>query len=163
MRDARLKADFTLIITTIIIFLSFAQQEILIVASRGYSLMRRPSVLRIMSKLWRNSRERRQGIEKRQGEDSSDPKGVEVLLRETVRKGYPVPEDVDNPMIAHRDYNVLRQSERVLEFQNRDLWIRPTDLSWHFPIKKLPLKVTREVESQRGQDRGTQEAEDSEK
>ena len=51
-----------------------------------------------------------------------------------------------------------------LEFQNRDFWIRPTDLSKHFPFlvtirelpfKKFPRKVTREVESQERQDRGS--------
>ena len=52
-----------------------------------------------------------------------------------------------------------------------DLWIRPTDLSWCSPIlvtirellfQELPWKITREVEGQRGQDRGGQEAEDLE-
>ena len=37
----------------------------------------------------------------------------------------------------------IRQSGRVLELQNEDLWIRPTDLSWHFPnhvtIRELPF------------------------
>ena len=36
-------------------------------------------------------------------------------------------------MIAPQDYGV-RQSGRVLELQNRDLRIRPTDLSSHYPI-----------------------------
>ena len=89
-----------------------------------------------------------------QAEDSSYPKGIEVMLRETARKSYP--ENVDNPMIAPRDYEV-RQSGRVLELKNKDLWIRPTDLSWHFPIlvtirelpfKKLPWKVNGEFGSQ---------------
>ena len=59
---------------------------------------------------------------KRQGEDSSYPRGIEILLRETAKKVYPDPEDVDNPMIAAQDYDV-RQSGRVLELQNRALWI----------------------------------------
>ena len=63
------------------------------------------------------------------------------MLSETTRQSYP--ENFDNPMIAHRGYEV-RQSERVLELQNKDLWIRPTDLSWHVPIlvtsQKLPFK-----------------------
>ena len=71
--------------------------------------------------------------EKRQDENSSCPKGFEVLLGETTKKNCPNPEDVDNPKIAPQDYDV-RPSERVLEFQNRDSWIRPTDLSWHSPI-----------------------------
>ena len=36
-------------------------------------------------------------------------------------------------MIALQD-NEVRQSGRVLEFQNKDLRIRPTDLSSHFSI-----------------------------
>ena len=38
----------------------------------------------------------------------------------------------------------VRQSGRGLELQNRDLWPRPTDLSWHFPIlvtiREMPFK-----------------------
>ena len=64
-----------------------------------------------------------------------------VLLRETARMGYP--ENVDNPMIAPQDYEV-RQSGRVLEVQNRKLWIQPTDLSWHFfilvTIREMPFR-----------------------
>ena len=49
-------------------------------------------------------------------------------------------------MIAPQDYDV-RQSGRVLELQNRDLWIRPIDLSWHFPIlvtiREMPFKNCR--------------------
>ena len=45
-------------------------------------------------------------------------------------------------MIAHQD-DGIRQSGRVLELQNRDLWIRPTDLSWHSPflvtIREFPF------------------------
>ena len=70
---------------------------------------------------------------KRQSEDSSHPKAIEGLLTATARKDCPESEDVDNPMIKPQDYDV-RQSGRVLELQNRDLWIRPTDLSWHCPI-----------------------------
>ena len=58
-------------------------------------------------------------------------------MRRTAQKGYPDPENVDNPIIAPQDYDV-RQSGRVLELQNRDLWIRPTDLSWHFLIVTIP-------------------------
>ena len=36
-------------------------------------------------------------------------------------------------MVAPQDYDV-RQSGILLELQNSDLWLRPTDLSWHFPI-----------------------------
>ena len=100
-----------------------------------------------------------------------EKKGIEALLRETARKGCPDPEEVNNPIIAPQDYDI-RQSGRVLELQNKDLWIRPTGPSWHFaifvtirelPFQELPWKITREVEGQRRQDRGSQEAEDSEK
>ena len=107
---------------------------------------RKPPGPRIVRNLWSNSREQTQGNEKRKGEDSSYPKGIEALLRETARKGYPDPEEVSNPMITPQDCDV-RQSGRVLELQNKDLWIRPTDLSWHFPILvticELPLERTR--------------------
>ena len=96
-----------------------------------------------MRKLWSNTRERTQSKEKEQAEDSSYPKGIEVLLRETARKDYPDPENVDNPKIAPQDYDA-RQSRRVLELQNRSLWIRPTDLSWHLPIlvtiREMPFR-----------------------
>ena len=65
-----------------------------------------------MRKLWSNTRERTQIKEKEQAEDSSYPKGIEVLLRETARKGYPDPENVDNPTLVPQDYDV-RQSGRV--------------------------------------------------
>ena len=46
-------------------------------------------------------------------------------------------------MIAPQDYDV-RQSGRVLKLQHRNLWLRPTDLSWHFPtlvtIRGMPFK-----------------------
>ena len=81
--------------------------------------------------------------EKRQGEDSSYSTIIEVLLRVTARKGNPGSQVVDNPMVAPQDYEV-RQSARVLEFQIRDLWIRQTDLSWHFPFlvtfRELPFR-----------------------
>ena len=101
-----------------------------------------------MRKFWSNTCERTQGNEKdacstSQGEDSSYPKAIEVMLRETARKSYPDPENIDNPMIALQDYEV-RHSGRVLELQNRDLWTRLTDLSWHIPIivtvRELPFK-----------------------
>ena len=48
-------------------------------------------------------------------------------------------EDATVPMVAPQDYDV-RQSGRVLELQYSDPWLRPTDLSWHFPI----IMTTRE-------------------
>ena len=59
-----------------------------------------------MRKLWSNSRKRTQDNEKRKGEDSSYSQSIEVLLRETARRGYPDPEEVDNPMVTPQDYDV---------------------------------------------------------
>ena len=54
-------------------------------------------------KFWSNMLVRRVR-KKEQAEDSSYPKRIEVMLRETARKSYP--EIVDNPMTASRDYEV---------------------------------------------------------
>ena len=81
---------------------------------------RKPHGPRIMRESWSISRVRMHGNENRRGEDSSFAKGIEVLLTETAKKGYPDPENVDNPMSAPLGYDV-RQSKRVLELQNRDL------------------------------------------
>ena len=91
---------------------------------------RKPAGPRIMRKLWSNLRE--QGNEQKLKENISFPRGIESQLRATAQRIYSK-SDVDNAMIAPQDYDV-RQSRRVLEFHNRDLWIRPTDLSWHVPI-----------------------------
>ena len=140
----------------IVTILSFAQQIILIVASLLFSHAKN----RLGPELCENSGATRVSAhsvnKKEPAEDSSHPKGIEVLLREAARKSYPDPENVDNPMIAPRDYEV-RQSVRVLELQNKDFWIRPTDLSWHFPVlvtirelhfKNLSCKVNCEFGSQ---------------
>ena len=98
---------------------------LLAILSRG-----KPPGPRIMREFWSNSRVRIQGNEKRRGEDSSHSKCIEVLLTETAEKGYPDPENVGDPMI--------------IALQNRDLWIPPIDLSWHFPvfvtIREMPFK-----------------------
>ena len=98
-----------------------------------------------MRRLWSNTCERTQSEEKEQAEDSSYPKGIEVILRETARKSCPDLKNTGNRMIAPQDYGV-HQSGRVLELQNKDLSIRPTDLSWHTPIlvtvHELPFKIT---------------------
>ena len=58
-----------------------------------------------MRELWSNTRERIPGNEKREGEDGSCTKGIEILLRETAaKKVYPDLQDVDNPMTAPQDY-----------------------------------------------------------
>ena len=55
-------------------------------------------------------------------------------------------------MLAPQDYDV-RQSGRVLKLQNSDLWLRPTNLSWHFPIlmtnREEPFKNYRSKTSEK--------------
>ena len=63
----------------------------------------------------------------------SRQRGVEGLLRAAAQRSYPTPEDAKDPMMAPPDYE-LRQSGTVLEFQHRDLQLRPTEESWHFHI-----------------------------
>ena len=52
-------------------------------------------------------------------------------------------EDATDPMVTPHDYDV-GQSGRVLELQNSDLWLRPTDLSVHLlilmTIREEPFK-----------------------
>ena len=67
---------------------------------------RKPPGPRIIRKFWSHTRERTQSKEKEQAEDSSYSEGIEVWLRETARKGFPDPENVDNPVLAPQDYNV---------------------------------------------------------
>ena len=65
--------------------------------------------------------------------DISREQGFEIQLRVAAQWGFT--EDATDPMVAPQDCDV-RQSGRVLELQNSDLWLRPTDLSWHFPIRE---------------------------
>ena len=55
----------------------------------------------------------------------SRERGVEIQLMATAQRCYP--EDATDPMVALQGYD-LRQPG-VLELQNSDLWLRPTDLS----------------------------------
>ena len=77
-------------------------------------------------------------------------------------------EDATDPMVAPQDYDV-RPSGRVLELQNSDLWLRPQDLSWHFPmlmtIREEPFKNYRSknIRKMEGLVRGGPEEEDQEK
>ena len=83
-------------------------------------------------------------------EDNSRERGVEIQPRAAAQRGYP--EDVTDPMVAPPDY-CNRQSGRVLELQNSDLWLRPTDVSWHFPIlmtiREEPFKNNRSRTSEK--------------
>ena len=67
----------------------------------------------------------------KQTEDNSRERGVETQQRAAVQRGYP--EDAEDPMVVPPDYDI-RQSGSFLELQNRDFWLRPTDMSWHLPI-----------------------------
>ena len=99
-----------------------------------------------MRKFWSNLCDQTDDNEEKQTEDNSRLRGSESQLRAAAQRGYPNPEDAEDPMIAPQDYDV-RQSGRVLELQNRDLWIRPTELSWHFPtlvtIREAPFRNLR--------------------
>ena len=64
-------------------------------------------------------------------EDNSRERRVESQPRAAAQRGYP--EDATDTMVAPQDSDV-HQSGSVLELQNRDLWLRPTSMSWHFPI-----------------------------
>ena len=63
-------------------------------------------------------------------EDNSREKGAESQLRVAAQRCFP--EYAADPMVAPPDYDI-RQSGRVVELQNRDLWLRPTDMSCTFP------------------------------
>ena len=77
-----------------------------------------------MRTLWSNSRERMQNYEKREDASIPFPEGLEILLKETAKRNRPTSEAAGCPENAPRDYDI-RQSERVLEFQNRNFWMRP--------------------------------------
>ena len=86
---------------------------------------------RIMRKLWsngsiRNLREQTDDKEGEQTEDNQRERGVASQLRAAS-------EDTRYPMVAPPDYDI-RQSGRVLELRNRDLYSQPTDMSSHVPI-----------------------------
>ena len=86
---------------------------------------RKPVEPRIMRKLWSKIATGQPAI--------SRERGVKGQPRAAAQRGYPNPEDAEDPMMAPPD-NEIRQSGRVLELQNRDLWLRPTDISLHLSI-----------------------------
>ena len=104
---------------------------------------RKPVAPRIMRKLWSYTTTGQFANLREQTEDNSRERGVESQLRAAAQRGYPDPEDSQDPMVAPPNHEI-RQSGRVLELQNRDLWLRPTDMSWHLPIlmtiREEPLK-----------------------
>ena len=76
-------------------------------------------------------------------EDISRERGIESQLRSAPMRAHRDQEDATDPMVTPQDYEV-RQSGRVQELQNSDLWLRRTDLSCHFPIhmtiRDVPFK-----------------------
>ena len=95
-----------------------------------------------MRKLWSNVATGDSGI--------SRERGVEGQLRAAARRSYPNPEDAEDPMMVPPDY---------LELQNGDLWLRPTDMSWHFPILmtivKNPSRISVQGHPRNGKKRRT--------
>ena len=111
-------------------------------------------------------RERTDDKKKGKTEDISCERGVEIQLRAAAQRSYP--EDATDPFVAPPDYDI-RQSGRVLEIQNSDLWLQPSpgtfQSSWPF-VRKRPRTVVQEhpkMEGQGGQDGRGQEADDQEK
>ena len=70
-------------------------------------------------------------VTKKKSEDSSYTKGIEALLRETARKGYPDPEEVNNPMIAPQDQDHPRSGrpERTRSKKPRNRTLR--NIKWN--------------------------------
>ena len=119
---------------------------------------RKPVGPRIMRRLWSNIttrqspnlREETDDTKEKQTEDNSRERGVQSQLRAAAQRCSP--EDAEDPMVARPDYEI-RQSGRVLELQSRDLWLRPTDVSWHLPIlmtiREEPFKNCRSRTSEK--------------
>ena len=78
--------------------------------------MEKPTWTQNYEKTPEHTRECTQSKEKEDAEDSSYPKSIEVMLRETARKSYP--ENDDNPMLAPRDQDV-RQSDESWSFRTK--------------------------------------------
>ena len=64
-------------------------------------------------------------------EDISRERGLESQLKAAAQRTYGDQEDATDPTMAPQDFDD-RQSGRVWELQNSDLWLRPTDVSWIF-------------------------------
>ena len=102
----------------------------------GYPFLEKASQIQNHEKtfFWSQSadlREQTDDKKEKKTEDNSREKGVESQQRVAAQRGYA--EYATDPMVAPPDYDI-RQSGSVVELQNKDLWSRPTDMSWHFPI-----------------------------
>ena len=140
IRDTHLNAGFTFAIRPTIIRLSFTQRLILIVAFMAVLSWRKPTGPRIMRKLWRNLkpnhvvnfREICASEQTSQSEEEEQKRfrerGIEAQLRAAAQRAHRDQEDATDPMVAPQDHHDVHQSVRVLELQNSDLWLRPTDL-----------------------------------
>ena len=51
-----------------------------------------------MRKIWTNLRGQAHGKEKKQTEDNSFPRGIEGQVRAAAQRGYPNPEDAEDPV-----------------------------------------------------------------
>ena len=102
----------------------------------------KPPGPRMMRTLWSNSRERMENYQKRKDGGGSFPEGLDIMLKETATRNLPTSETADSPENEPQDHDV-RQSERVLKFQNRDFWIRPNRFV-------LALSHTRDFKNYRG-------------
>ena len=87
------------------------------------------------------------------------------MLRAAAQHWYPNPQDAEDPMVAPPE-NEIRPSGRVLELQNKGLWLRyhkicpgifPSSLPFVKKLVRTVVQDIREVEDQRGQDRGGQQ------
>ena len=103
-----------------------------------------------MRTLWSNSRERMENYEKRKDAGISYPEGLVILLKETAKRNRPTSETADSPENTPQDHDI-RQCERVLEFQNRDFWIRPNRFVLalsHTTLREMPFKNFRGTSSE---------------
>ena len=97
-------------------------------------------------------RERTNYPRRKRTEEISRERRIRAQLRATAQPAHRDQEDATDPMVAPQDYDV-HQSVRVLELQNSDPWLRPTDRSSHFPIlmtiREEPFKNNRSRTSEK--------------
>ena len=153
-------ASFTLIFLPILIRLSFTQQLILKVvlwlSFHGESQPEPNQSAKFREPL-ADLRERIDYLGEEERKIFRASEGIEAQFRKgATQRAYRDQEDAKDPMAAPQDYDV-HQSVRVLGLQNSDLWLRPTDLSWHFPVlmtiregivQELSFENRRKVEGQ---------------
>ena len=111
-----------------------------------------------MRKLWciiatgqsENLREQTDDQKGKQTEDNSRERGVEKQLKAAAQRGYPW-----RPKIPWWHLQIMTSANLgdSWSLQNRDLWLRPTDMSWHLPIlitiREEPFKNCRSRTSEK--------------